>query len=111
MVVCPTSMVALSTTAITSKMVLNGGVINCVNCWWEGYGPVDYIINIPESTTSVRLNIIGGLFSFKAGATGAESRATSNPFYFGTRAAVKFENVQFQKAGQRLLWRLNNGMD
>ncbi|QBQ72344.1 tailspike protein [Serratia phage MTx] len=81
------------------QMVLNGGMINCVNCWWEGYGPVDYIINIPESTTSVRLNIIGGLFSFKAGATGAESRATSNPFYFGTRAAVKFENVQFQKLG------------
>lgn len=81
------------------QMKLLGGMVNCVNCWWEGYGPVDYIINIPESTTSVRLNIIGGLFSFKAGATGAESRATSNPFYFGTRASVKFENVQFQKLG------------
>ncbi|TFZ50794.1 hypothetical protein E5C26_13695 [Serratia proteamaculans] len=80
---------------------IEGGQHSFRDCHFEGYGPQNYIVNIPDDK-SCKVNFIGGIFTFKAGGSPSTYPTTSNPFYFGNLARVVFEKVnigQMQQGG------------
>ena len=80
---------------------IEGGQHSFRDCHFEGYGPQNYIVNIPDEK-SCKVNFIGGIFTFKAGGSPSTYPTTSNPFYFGNLARVVFEKVnigQMQQGG------------
>lgn len=80
---------------------IEGGQHTFRDCHFEGYGPQNYIVNIPDAK-SCKVNFIGGIFTFKAGGSPSTYPTTCNPFYFGNLARVVFEKVnigQMQQGG------------
>lgn len=71
---------------------IEGGQHIFRDCHVEGYGPQNYIINIPDNKIC-KVNFCGGLFSFRAGADQIKYPTTSNPFYCGNKSRVVFEKV------------------
>lgn len=90
-----------STDSLGKYIHIEGGQHIFRDCHVEGYGPQNYIVNIPDNK-SCKVNFIGGLFTFKAGGSPSTYPTTSNPFYFGNLARVVFEKVnigQMQQGG------------
>ncbi|MBO1501543.1 hypothetical protein JKX24_21615 [Serratia proteamaculans] len=80
---------------------IEGGQHTFRDCHFEGYGPQNYIVNIPDDKRC-KVNFIGGIFTFKAGGSPSTYPTTCNPFYFGNLARVVFEKVnigQMQQGG------------
>ncbi|CAI1947391.1 glycoside hydrolase family 55 protein [Serratia proteamaculans] len=80
---------------------IEGGQHTFRDCHFEGYGPQNYIVNIPDAKRC-KVNFIGGIFTFKAGGSPSTYPTTCNPFYFGNLARVVFEKVnigQMQQGG------------
>ncbi|CAI1647550.1 hypothetical protein [Serratia ficaria] len=90
-----------STSHVGKYMHIEGGQHIFRDCHVEGYGPQNYIMNVPDDK-SCKVNVIGGLFTFKAGGSPSTYPTTSNPFYVGNLARVVFEKVnigQMQQGG------------
>lgn len=79
---------------------IEGGQHIFRDCHIEGFGPRNYIINVPDAK-KCKINFIGGLFTFKAGNPALADQATiCNPFYFGDQARVVFQAVNLGKLQQ-----------
>ncbi|HFT7665751.1 TPA: hypothetical protein ACGR4L_001798 [Serratia marcescens] len=90
-----------SSSHVGKYMHIEGGQHIFRDCHVEGYGPQNYILNIPDAKRC-KVNIIGGLFTFKAGGSPTAYPTTSNPFYVGDLARVVFDKVnigQMQQGG------------
>lgn len=71
---------------------IEGGQHIFRDCHIEGYGPQNYILNIPDESVC-KVNFVGGLFSFRAGLDQEKYPTTSNPFYCGNKSRVVFDKV------------------
>ncbi|MGB8667544.1 MAG: hypothetical protein WCD24_22805 [Serratia inhibens] len=90
-----------STDSMGKYIHIEGGQHIFRDCHLEGYGPQNYIVNVPDNK-SCKVNFVGGLFTFKAGGSPSTYPTTCNPFYFGNLARVVFEKVnigQMQQGG------------
>lgn len=87
-------------TSLGKYIHIEGGQHIFRDCHIEGFGPRNYIVNVPDSK-KCKINFIGGLFTFKAGDPSLPKQATiCNPFYFGDQARAVFQAVNLGKLQQ-----------